>query len=71
MASTDAPIDRGAPHPTDFADIQEALDEIRAEASAWRIRWIDDGSTWSRTTSLAWIVYCARRDPDATVEPLQ
>ena len=45
-----------------------ALEEIRGEADECCISWPD--LDCERTTTIAWIVYCARNDPDATVTPL-
>lgn len=45
----------------------EEIDEIREEADEWQITWTDKDP---RTTTIAWVVYCARRDSDATVEPM-
>lgn len=49
--------------PTVAEAIQPALDAIRAEARLWRIEWADREP---RETSVAWFVYCARRDEETT-----
>jgi hypothetical protein len=68
MMSTEVSQADGAATEIDAKTVDEELEEIRAEAKQWQIDWEDKDP---RTTTIAWFVYCARRDDETvSVTPL-